>query len=332
MTELFRLEIALLRTVYASFLCLFSIHLAHAQAFPSKPIRLIVPFSTGGPNDILARQVGEGMSQLLGQPVVVDNRPGAGGAVGLDAAAKAAPDGHTMAIISLATYVLLPLTTNDKLPYESERDLTPIGMIAKVPNVLAIAPSIGVNDLSSAIAYIKARPGQTFYASPGIGTSAHIVAEFLQRRLGLKMEHVIYKGSQPALVDLIGGRIQVMFALPVDTVQLAKDGRIKIVATADSRRSPVFPDVPTFHEAGVPDFEATSWFGLVVPSASPRAAMARLNEILNAVTDKADFRARLTAQGTEPAGGSIADVARFIQTEKIKWEPMVRASGAKSNQ
>ena len=134
------------------------------------------------------------------------------------------------------------------------------------------------------------------------------------------------------LVDLIGGRIQVMFALPVDTVQLAKDGRIKIVATADSRRSPVFPDVPTFHEAGVPDFEATSWFGLVVPSASPRAAMARLNEILNAVTDKADFRARLTAQGTEPAGGSIADVARFIQTEKIKWEPMVRASGAKSNQ
>lgn len=320
----------MLRTAVVSLLCLLALPGANAQSFPSKPLRIIVPFSTGGPNDILARQVGEGMSQMLGQPVLVENRPGAAGAVGLDAAAKAPPDGHTMAIISLATYVLMPLTTNDKLPYETERDLTPMGMIAKVPNVLAIAPGMGVTDLAGLVAYIKARPGKIFYASPGIGTSAHITGEFFQRRFGVKMEHVTYKGSQPALVDLMGDRVHMMFALPVDTVPLAKDGRIRIVATADARRSIVFPDVPTFREAGVADFEATSWFGLVMASGAPRPAMTKLNETLNAVTDKPDFRAKLAAQGTEPAGGSIAEVGRFVQNEKVKWEPIIRASGAKS--
>lgn len=322
----------MLRVAVAFLVYVMALTGVHAQGYPSKPIRLIVPFSTGGPNDILARQVGEGMSQLLGQPIIVENRAGAGGAVGLDVAAKAAPDGHTMAIVSLATYVLLPITTNEKLPYDTERDLTPIGMIAKVPNILAVTPGIGATDLASTIAYIRARPGKVFYASPGIGTSAHIAGEFFQRRFGLKMEHVIYKGSQPALIDLVGGHVQLMFALPVDTVGLAREGRIKLIATADSRRSLVFPDVPTFHEAGVADFEATSWFGLVMPSGVPRAAMIKLNEALIAVTDTAEFRAKLAAQGTEPAGGNLAEVARFIQSEKVKWEPIVRSSGAKSAQ
>lgn len=303
---------------------------AKAQSWPSRPIRFVVPFPPGGPSDILSRLVADRMSSGLGQAVVVENRPGAAGIIGLDAAAKANPDGHTIVLVALSTYVLLQYT-HDKLPYDTERDFVPVGLINRVPYVLAVNPKLAAAGVGELISLAKARPGELFYGSPGIGNTAHIAAELLQRRFTLRMEHVVYKGNQPALTDLASGRIQVMFTLPIDALPLAKDGRVRVIATADAQRAQVLPDVPTFRESGIPDFEVTSWFGIAAPTGVPAAVVSRLNVELNKVLSSADVRDRLIAQGSVPGSGSAEEFGRFVQGERAKWGPVMRNANVKPN-
>jgi tripartite-type tricarboxylate transporter receptor subunit TctC len=301
---------------------------AAAQNYPTKPIRLVVPFPPGGTTDILAREVGQRLSASLGQTVVIDNRPGAGGNIGAELVAKSAPDGYTLLMCTVSTHAINP-NLYAKLPYDHVADFAPVILVASVPNVLEVTPSLPVNSVADLIKLAKEKPGQINFASSGSGTSIHLSGELFKTMAGVDMTHVPYKGSAPALTDLIGGQVQVMFNNLPSSLPQIKAGKLRAIAVTSAQRAPALPNVPTIAESGLPGFEATSWFGVVAPAGTPPAIVARLNADMNQWLQTPEAREKLLAQGAAAAGGSPEQFAAYIRAETEKWAKVVKASGAK---
>ena len=313
----------------ASILALAAFVLAQAPAaYPTKPIRLVVPFPAGGATDIFAREVAKHLTEAWGQSVVVDNRPGAGGNIGSELVAKSAPDGYTLEMGTVGTHAI-NASLYSKMPYDHIKDFVPVILVAGVPNVLEVNPSVPVNSVQELIAYAKANPGKLNFASSGSGTSIHLSGELFKVMAGVQMTHVPYKGSAPALSDLLGGQVQLMFDnLPPSLPQI-KAGKLRALAVTSSTRAPALPDVPTVAEAGLPGFEASSWFGVLAPAGTPPAIVAKLNAEIAKWLTTPEAKEKLAAVGANIASGTPEDFARHIQAETAKWAKVVKESGAK---
>jgi tripartite-type tricarboxylate transporter receptor subunit TctC len=303
---------------------------AHAQTFPSKNITIVVPYQPGGTNDIIARAVGQKMSEQMGVPVIVENKPGAGGNIGAQYVAKAAPDGYTVLIAPTGV-----LTTNrwlyTKLGYDAERDFTPVTLAGRVPNVLLVTNNFPAKNMEELIRYVKANPGRVNFASMGSGTTGHLNGEMFKMLADLDIKHIPYKGSAPALADMLGGHVEMMFDNLPTALPLAKSGKLRAFAVTSSDRNSALPDVPTLAEAGVKGFEATAWFGFVVPAHTPKAVVDKLNaEIVKALHDP-KVKDQLTAQGLRIGANSPAEFNQFIISETAKWKKVVERSGAKAD-
>jgi tripartite-type tricarboxylate transporter receptor subunit TctC len=303
---------------------------AQAQAYPTKPITIVVPFSAGGTTDILARVVGEALKNELGQPVVIDNRAGAGGNIGAALAAKANADGYTLFMGTVGTHAINQ-SLYKKLPYDPIKDFAPLTRVAMVPNLLVAHPSKPYNSVKELIAYARANPGKVNFGSSGSGSSIHLSGELFNTLAKVDMVHVPYKGSAPAVTDLLGGQIDIMFDNMPSAIQHVRAGKLKPLAVTTAKRSPQLPDVPTVAEAGVPGYEATSWFGMFAPAATPAPVVAKLNAALVKVLADANVKKKIAEQGGEPHGEKPEQFAEFIRKETAKWSQVVKASGASAD-
>ncbi len=299
-----------------------------AQSYPNRTIRLVVPFPAAGTTDILARAAAQKLTEAFGQSVVVDNRPGAAGNIGSDLVAKSAPDGYTLLMGTVGTHAINP-SLYSKMPYDHVKDFVPVVLVAGVPNVLVVNPALPVNSVADLIKLAKDKPGQINFASSGSGTSIHLSGELFKTMAGVDITHIPYKGSSPALTDLIGGQVQIMFDNLPSALPQIKAGKLRAIAVTSSKRAPVLPDVPTISESGVPGFEASSWFGMLAPAGTPAPIVARINAEVNKWLQSAEARERLLSQGAEAAGGSPEHFANHIRAESEKWAKVVKASGAK---
>jgi len=292
-------------------------------------VRFVVGFTPGGSSDILARALATKLADSLGQPVVVENRPGAGGNLAAEVVARSAPDGNTWLLGNNAI-----LATNhalySHLGYDPVKDFAPVALVAIQPNILVVHPSVPAHTVAEFIAYVKARPGKLNYASTGVGVAAHLSGELFKAMAGVDMVHVPYKGAQPALTDVIAGECQLMFATSTSVIPHIKTGRLRALAVTTAQRSVALPDLPTIAEAGVPGFESITWHGVVVPAQTPAAAIERLNRAINAALAQRDLVDRLNGLGAEVAGGSPQDFAAYIAREIPKWTKVVKDSGAKA--
>jgi len=301
---------------------------AQSQAYPQKPVKVVVAFTAGGTTDILARTVAQQLSDRLKQPFVIDNKPGAGGNLGTELVVRSAPDGYTLIVNSVGPIAVSP-TGYGKLPYNPLTDLVPIVQIADVPNVLVTHPSVPANTLEELVAYAKANPGKLNYGSTGIGTSSHLSSFMLAKRVGFEATHVPYKGAD-ALKDLLAGRIQFMFATIPSVMTHITAGKLKPIAVSSLKRSRSMPEVPTVVEKGFPQFEAGSWFGFFAPKGTPEAVITLVNKTVNEVLQVPAIEQQMIAQGADPAGGTPAQFGQFVQREHDKWRVIVRDSGAKA--
>ncbi len=302
---------------------------AGAQAtYPTKPIRIVVPFPAGGTTDILARAVAQRLSETLGQPAVVDNRPGAGGNIGAELVAKAPADGHTLLMGTVGTHAI-NASLYSKMPYDHVRDFAPIILVAGVPNVLVVYPSVPVGSVKELIAYAKANPGKLNFASSGSGTSIHLAGELFKTMAGVQMAHVPYKGSAPAVTDLLGGQVQLMFDNLPSALPHIKAGKLKALAVTSATRAAALPDVPTIAESGLAGFDATSWFGLLAPAGTPQPIIARLNNEVAKWLASAEAKEKMAGLGANTAGHSADEFVRHIAAETSKWAKVVKESGAK---
>jgi tripartite-type tricarboxylate transporter receptor subunit TctC len=300
---------------------------AKAQALPAKAITIVVPFSAGGTTDILARVIGQHMSSDLGQPVIIDNRAGAGGNIGTQLVARAAPDGYTILMGTVGTHAINQ-SLYPKLPFDPIKDFAPLTRVALVPNLLVANPTQPFKTVKELMAYTKANPGKVTFGSSGNGTSMHVSGELFKQMAGVDIQHVAYKGSAPAVNDLLGNHIAIMFDNMPSAIGHVKAGKLRPLAVTTAKRSPALPDVPTIAEAGVPGYEATSWFGLLAPAKTPAPVVAKLNAaILKALADP-DVKKKLQEQGAEPLGETPAQFAAFIDSETVKWGKIVKQSGA----
>jgi tripartite-type tricarboxylate transporter receptor subunit TctC len=294
--------------------------------YPTRPLRIIVPWPPGGANDVMARIAGEHLQRAWGQPVVIENRPGGGGSLGTDLVAKAAPDGYTLLLGSVG-----PLTVNPSLyvslPYEPLRDFAPVVMLGKAPNVLVVPPSLPVNSVAELVALAKARPGALNFGSPGIGTSPHLAAELFKQHFGVEIVHVPYRGNTATLEALIKGEIQVIFDSMAQAVVQVRAGMEKALAVTAPTRWPDLPEVPSMAEAGAPQVDVQSWFGLVAPARTPAEIVARLNGELQRGLATPEAAEKLRTVGTVAAGGSAADMAAFMRLETERWGRVVRTAG-----
>jgi len=301
---------------------------AQAPAYPTKPVRIVVPFPAGGATDILARAVAQKLTETWGQAFVVDNRPGAGGNIGSELVAKAAPDGYTLEMGTVGTHAI-NASLYAKMPYDHVKDFAPIILVAGVPNVLVVNPAVPVNSVQELIAYAKANPGKLNFASSGNGTSIHLSGELFKVMAGVQMTHIPYKGSAPALADLLGGQVQLMFDnLPPSLPQI-KGGKLRALGVTSAARAPALPDTPTIAESGLPGFDASSWFGLLAPAGTPPAIIAKLNTEIAKWLATPEAKEKLVAIGANIAGGTPEDFARHVQAETAKWAKVVKESGAK---
>jgi tripartite-type tricarboxylate transporter receptor subunit TctC len=306
-------------------LLLFAAGAASAQGrYPDKPVRITVPFPAGGSNDVLCRILGDKLSQKWGQPVVVENRAGAGGNIGAEAAYKAEPDGTTLLCSPPG-----PLSINHNLYKTLSYDPTrfvPITVLALVPNVVTARLELPANSVKELIAYAKANPGKVTYASQGNGSTSHLSASMLQSMAGLELVHVPYKGEGPALVDIVAGRVDIFIGNLAAALKFHQSNRAKILAVASTRRSPVLPDVPTVIEAGLPGFVTSAWFGLVAPPGTPAAVVAKVNADAVEALRLPDVRARFLEQGAEPVGNAPAEMAAFVREEMARWQEIIRTA------
>ncbi|KQR60780.1 tripartite tricarboxylate transporter substrate binding protein [Acidovorax sp. Leaf160] len=301
--------------------------LAAAQAFPTKPITIIVPFAAGGTTDILARIIAQGLTAELGQSVVVDNRAGAGGNIGGQAAARSAADGYTLFMGTVGTHAI-NAALYKKMPFDPVKDFAPLTRVANVPNLLVANPAQPFKTVQELIAYAKANPGKINFGSSGSGSSIHLSGELFKSMAKVDMQHVPYKGSAPAVTDLLGNQIAIMFDNMPSAIQHVRSGKLRAIAVTTAKRSPELPDVPTIAEAGVPGYEATSWFGMFAPAATPAPVVGQLNKALVKVLAQPDIKKKINEQGAETAGETPEQFAAFIQQESVKWGKVVRESGA----
>ena len=305
----------------------------HAQTFPTKPIRMVVTFPTGGAPDILARTISEKLDPAWGHTMIVDNKPGAGGNIGAGEVARAQPDGHVLVMGTVGTHAInkaLFEQNGAKMPFDPAKDFVPITLAAGVPNVMVINPKLPVNTVAEFIAYAKARPGQLNMASSGNGTSIHLSGELFKTVTGVYMVHFPYRGSAPAITDLIAGNMNVMFDNLPSALPHIKSGRLKALAVTSRTRSPALPDVPTIEEAaGLKGFDASSWFGLFAPAGTPRTIVDRIQADVAKALAQPEVRERFIAQGADPGGNTPDQFAAFIRAETDKWTRVVKFSNAK---
>ena len=303
---------------------------AHAdQAYPARPIRIVVPYPPGGFNDTLGRTLAAKLQEAWGQPALVENKPGGNTLIGTDAVAKAAPDGYTLLVVAFPFAVTPSLIRN--MPYDTVRDFAPIALCAQSPNILVVNPQVlPVKSVGELIAAAKSKPGGLSYASTGNGSSNHISMELFESLAGVRLLHVPYKGSAPAVVDMLGGQVQVMFDNAPNVMPQVRAGKLRALAQSGARRSPVAPDLPTVAEAGVPGYEVTVWFGLVAPAGTPRDVVARLNAEVLKILAMPDVRERFLAQGVEPLGSTPDEFAAHIRAQMDKWAKVVKDAGIKA--
>jgi tripartite-type tricarboxylate transporter receptor subunit TctC len=301
---------------------------ASAQDYPSRPITLVVPFPPGGSTTIVARSVTDKLAEILGQQIIIDNRSGAGGTIGTRSVAKADPDGYTLALGYTGTLAIGPnLYAN--VGYDPRKDFAPIGRIGTAPNTMVVHPSFPAKSVAELIAYAKANPGKVNYGSAGVGTVSHVCGEYFATAAGIKIVHVPYKGTGPALTDLIGGHIPMAFAPIPATYENAKSGNMRMLAVTSAVRSTLAPEVPTIAEQGVPGFEAVLRYGLVAPAGTPKPIIDKLNKALNDALKSNEIRKRLALEGAEPLPGTAEEYAKDIDREETQWAKVVKASGAK---
>ena len=301
---------------------------AVAQGYPSRVVRLIVPFPPGGATDVLGRIVGQKLSESFGQQVVIDNRPGASGNIGAELAAKAAPDGYTI-FVGQASNLAINLSLLGKLPYDSLRDFAPVTLIAQTPNLLVVHPSLPVRTVRDLVALARAKPGAINYASAGNGSPGHLAAELLKRTAGIDLVHIPYKGAAPALTDVVAGHASLYFTSPISAQPFVKSGRLRMVAVTSAKRSPSLKDVPAIAESGFPGFDLVSWWGVLAPAGVPRDIIVRLNGEIIRILGLPDVRQRYDGLGAEVATSTPDQFAAYIRSEIAKWAKVVKESGAR---
>ena len=306
---------------------------AQAQSWPSKPVRIVVPFPPGGTTDIVARSLGAELQKMWQQPVIVENRPGAGGNIGAEAVAKSTPDGYTLLMGTVGTHAInqaLFTQSGTKMPFDPVRDFVPVTLAASVPNVMIVNPKLPVTTVTEFIAYAKARPGQLNMASSGNGTSIHLTGELFKTVTGIYMVHFPYRGSAPAITDMLSGNMNVMFDNLPSALPHIKAGKLRALAVTSRTRSPALPDVPTIEEAaGLKGFDASSWFGLFAPAGTPAVIVDKVQADVAKALAVPEVRERFVSQGAQPGGNTSAQFAAFIRAETDKWTRVVKFSNAK---
>lgn len=321
---------AVITTILLAAVALCGAVSAVAQNYPSRPVRFVVPFAPGGSTDTLARTLAVKLTDALGEQVVVDNRSGANGNLGMEIAAKALPDGHTIVLGYIANLAIGP-SLYAKLPFDPVNDFAPVTQLAESPNILVAHPSVPVKSFKELIAYAKANPKKLNYASAGVASVGHLTGELLNGLAGIDMAHVPYKGSGQAVIDLIGGQIQLMFSGMSSVMSHVKAGKLRPLAVTGAKRSPAVPDVPTIAESGFPKFEATAWYGVLAPAKTPKPIVTRLHDETVKALAMPDVRQRLEGVGFEIVGGTPEAFSAYIKSEIKKWEKVVKASGAKAD-
>lgn len=318
------------RTITSSVLLMSAMVTAQAQpAYPSKPLRMIAPSSPGGPVDLIARAVGQGLGDAIGQQVVIENRAGAAGLIGAELVAKAPPDGYTLLFGFSGPLAIVP-NLNDAIPYNPLTDFAPVSMVAAADYILLAHPSVPAKTVKELVALAKARPGRMHFASGGTGTGIHMAGELFKHLAGVQIVHVPYKGAAPALIDVQSGQIQVYFGnLPV-TLPHAKAGKLRALGVTSAKRAAVAPEVPTVAEAGLPGFELTPWYGVMTRAGTPDAILGKLNQEIVRILRTPEMRERVTNLGAEPSGLGRDEFASFLRSEAVKWGKLVKASGAKA--
>jgi|LauGreDrversion4_2_1035121.scaffolds.fasta_scaffold153897_2 tripartite-type tricarboxylate transporter receptor subunit TctC len=302
-----------------------------AASYPNKPIRLVVPFTPGGTTDILARTIGQKLTEAWGQPVVIDNVPGAGGSIGSERVAKAAPDGYTLMMGHIGTLAVTP-SIYTKLPYDAEKSFAPVAWVANVPNVLAVHPSVPAKNLQEFVAYARANPGKVNYGSGGNGSAAHIATEYFKLASSTFMVHVPYRGTAPAVNDAVAGQIQLLFTGAPAVLPMVRSGKLKALAVSSSKRLESAPDLPTVAEADAKmfkGFEADQWYGVVAPAGTPADIVAKLNATINASLSSPEMSARLRTEGAIAMPSTPEAFGKQISTELARWKPVVSRAGIK---
>jgi len=316
---------SIIAAVSCGFACAFALPLA-AQTYPTKPIRFIIPFTPGGNTDVLGRLLGQKLTEAWGQQIVIDNRPGAGGTVGVEQTAKAAPDGYTIVMGTFGS-VLVANSLYKRLGYDPQRDLAPVVLVSTPPGLLVVNPGVPVTSVRELIAYAKQHAGKLNYASSGAGTWNHLFGELFNAMAHVKVTHIPYKGAAPAVTDLLGGQVQMMFAPFPPALPQVRSGRLRALAVSTAHRSGLLPDIPTVSESGLPGYEAEGWFAVLAPARTPAAIIERLNREINRALQLPDVKGSLAADGAEPAGGTPEELAQSIRTGSVKWGKLIRDLG-----
>jgi tripartite-type tricarboxylate transporter receptor subunit TctC len=301
---------------------------ASAQGYPVKPVRMIVHYPPGGPTDIVARAVGQKLTDAWGQQFIIDNRPGASGIIGVELVARAVPDGYTLLFGTGGSMAITP-AVGGKLPYNVSRDFAPISLVVINPQILVFHPSFPPNSVKELIAYAKARPGKINYASVGPGSPNHLGVEMLKAMAGIDLVHIPYKGTAPALTDVLGGQISLMFNSMPTVIPHVKSGRLKGIAVGNAKRSPAMPDIPTVAESGLPGFDYVTWYGMLAPAATPKPIIAKLNaEVVRMLNDR-EMSQRLAVQGAEPSPSTSEQMGRYMLEEQERWRKVIKSANIK---
>ena len=304
-------------------------HADAAQAYPTKPIRLVIHFPPGGPTDIVGRAVAQKLTEAWGQQVIVDNRPSAGGIVGVEAVVRSNPDGHTLLFATGGSMSIAP-AFNPKLPYDVFKDLAPVSLVVINPQILVFHPAFPPNSVKDLIVLAKSRPGTINYASVGPGSPNHLGMEMLKSMAGIDMVHIPYKGTAPALTDLLAGQVSLMFNSMPSVLPQVKSGKLKGIAVGSAKRSPAVPDIPTVAESGVPGFDYVTWYGLFAPAATPKAIIAKLNAQVVSMLAEPELAQRLVVQGADPQSSTPEGLARYMREEHERWKKVITSAGIKA--
>ena len=315
--------------VFLTCLCINAVHAADASVYPTRPIRMLVPFAAGGGVDIAARVVGEKMAVRLGQPIIVENRPGAGGNIAMDLVARADPDGYTL-IMSGAGPTAMNVGLYSSLPFDPVKNFAPVGLVASTVYALVIHPDVRANSFRQLLDLARKEPGKLSFASPGIGAPPHLAAELLQYMAGVRLLHVPYKGTGPALVDLLGGQIDMYFADLIAVQQYLASGKLRALAVSSSQRSLLEPQIATIAESGLPGYEAIGWTGLLAPAGTPQPVIAKLNAELNRAIRLPDVQEKLAGKGDQFGDNTPDEFARFIKSEIDKWSKLIKVANIKA--
>ena len=301
---------------------------AQAQAYPNRPVRWVVPFPPGGSTDLIGRFTGQELSKRIGQPVVIDNRPGAGGIIGTEHVAKSAPDGYTLLQGSVAQFATFP-TMYAKLPYDPVKDFVPITLLQTITTTMVVTPSLPVKTVKDLVALARQRPGELNFTASGMGTTTYLTGELLKRRAGIDMTFITYKGSGPALNDVMAGFVQIMFEPLPSALPLINGGKLRVLAVTSRNRSPALPQVPTLDESGFPGFDMVTWQGMFAPAGTPSAVVDRLNGELTRILRTPEITQKVFDQGGQIGANTSEEFARFIRDESAKWSKVIRDSGAR---